>query len=90
MTIKFLPIVKTFLSEQENLGGKFEEQAPLTTEETGLQNESLIMMIGLCLTFAATVKCLNFGKREIFAEIYLKFKQRGQTLRVCCKNGAME
>ena len=35
-----------------------------------------------------TVKFLNFGKPEIFAVIYLKFKQRGQTLRVFCQNGA--
>ena len=25
---------------------------------------------------------------EIFAEIYLRFKQRGQTFRVFCQNGA--
>ena len=31
------------------------------------------------------VKFLNFGKPEIFAVIYLKFKQRGQTLRYCVK-----
>ena len=36
----------------------------------------------------ATVKFLNFGTAEIFAVIYLKFKQRGQTLRVFCQNGA--
>ena len=36
----------------------------------------------------ATVKFLNFGTPEIFAVIYLKFKQRGQTLRVFCQNGA--
>ena len=35
-----------------------------------------------------TVKFLNFGTPEIFAVIYLKFKQRGQTLRVFCQNGA--
>ena len=35
-----------------------------------------------------TVKFLNFGISEIFAVIYLKFKQRGQTLRVFCQNGA--
>ena len=34
-----------------------------------------------------TVKFLNFGTPEIFAVIYLKFKQRGQTLRVFCQNG---
>ena len=28
----------------------------------------------------STVKILNFGKPEIIAVIYLKFKQRGQTL----------
>ena len=32
-----------------------------------------------------TLKFLNFGTPEIFAEIYLKFKQRGQTLRYCVK-----
>ena len=32
--------------------------------------------------FVGTVKFLNFGTPEIFAVIYLKFKQRGQTLRV--------
>ena len=35
-----------------------------------------------------TVKFLNFGMPEIFAVIYLKFKQRGQTLRLFCQNGA--
>ena len=34
-----------------------------------------------------TVKFLNFVTPEIFAVIYLKFKQRGQTLRVFCQNG---
>ena len=33
-----------------------------------------------------TVKFLNFGMREIFVVIYLKFKQRG--LRVFCQNDA--
>ena len=28
-----------------------------------------------------TVKFLNFGTPEIFAVIYLKFKQRGKTLK---------
>ena len=36
----------------------------------------------------ATVKFLNFGRPEIFALIYIKFEQRGQTLRVFCQNGA--
>ena len=35
-----------------------------------------------------TIKFLNFGTPEIFAVIYLNYKQRGQTLRVFCKNGA--
>ena len=35
-----------------------------------------------------TVKFLNFRPQENFAVIYLKFKQRGQTLRVFCQNGA--
>ena len=35
-----------------------------------------------------TVKFLNFGTQDIFAVIYLKFKQRGKTLTVFCKNGA--
>ena len=35
-----------------------------------------------------TIKFLNFGTPEIFAVIYLKFKQTGQTLRVFCQNGA--
>ena len=35
-----------------------------------------------------TVKFLNFGMPEIFAVIYLKFKQRGSNLRVFCQNGA--
>ena len=38
--------------------------------------------------FAFTVKFLNFGMPEILAVIYLKFKQRGQTLWVFCQNGA--
>ena len=33
---------------------------------------------GTCVN---TVKFLNFGTPEIFAVIYLKFKQRGQTLK---------
>ena len=37
-----------------------------------------------------TIKFLNFGKPEIFAVICLKFKQRGQTLRIFCQNGANE
>ena len=44
---------------------------------------------GLCLFYQLhTVKFLNFGTPEYFAKIYLKFKQRGQTLRVFCQNGA--
>ena len=39
-------------------------------------------------TALCTVKFLNFGMPEIFAVIYLKFKQRGQTIRVFCQNGA--
>ena len=35
-----------------------------------------------------TVKFLNIGTPEIFAVIYLKLKQRGQTVRVFCQNGA--
>ena len=36
-----------------------------------------------------TVKFLNFGTPEIFAVIYLEFKQRGQTLiRVFHQKGA--
>ena len=35
-----------------------------------------------------TIKFLNFGTPEIVAVIYLKFKQRGQTLRVFGQNGA--
>ena len=35
-----------------------------------------------------TVQFLNFGTPEIFAVIYLKFKQRGQTLRVFCQKDA--
>ena len=38
-----------------------------------------------CLKSMITVKFLNFGMPEIFAVIYLKFKQRGQTLRYCVK-----
>ena len=34
------------------------------------------------------VKFLNFGTPEIFAVIYLKFKQRGQTLKGIFQNGA--
>ena len=37
-----------------------------------------------------TVKFLNFGTPEIFAVMYLKFKQRGQTLRYFVKNMQME
>ena len=40
------------------------------------------------LFFARTVKFLNFGTPEIFAVIYLKFKQIGQPLRVFGQNGA--
>ena len=34
------------------------------------------------------VKFLNFRTPEIFAVIYLKFKQRGKTVKVFCQNGA--
>ena len=40
------------------------------------------------LIFTLNVKFLNFGTPEIFAVIYLKFNQRGQTLRVFCLNAA--
>ena len=39
-------------------------------------------------TRGITVKFLNFGMPEIFAVIYLKSKQRDQTLGVFCQNGA--
>ena len=39
---------------------------------------------------ANTLKFLDFGTPEIFAVIYLKFKQRGTILRVFCQNGANE
>ena len=42
----------------------------------------------LCCGINITVKFLNFGMPENFAVIYLNFKQRGQTLRVYCQNGA--
>ena len=32
------------------------------------------------MVISGTVKILNFGTQEIFAVIYLKFKQKGQTL----------
>ena len=35
-----------------------------------------------------TEKFHNFGTPEIFAVNYLKFKQRGQTIKVFCPNGA--
>ena len=35
-----------------------------------------------------TVKILNFVTPEIFAVIYLKFKQRGKTLEYFFQNGA--
>ena len=44
--------------------------------------------IKILLVPKGTVKFLNFGMPEILAVIYLKFKQRGQTLRVFCQNGA--
>ena len=37
---------------------------------------------------SGTVKFQNFRTPDIFAVIYLKFKQRGQALRVFCQNGA--
>ena len=50
---------------------------------------NLIRQIKFDCTFVtmATVKFLNFGTPEIFAVIYLKFKQRGQTVygrNLCC------
>ena len=42
----------------------------------------------VCIISGNTVKFLNFGMPEIFAVIYLKYKQRGQNLRVFCQNGA--
>ena len=46
------------------------------------------MTLLMSTTVSITVKFLNIGTPEIFAVIYLKFKQRGQTLRVFCQNGA--
>ena len=37
-----------------------------------------------------TIKFLNFGTPEIFAVIYLKFKQRGQALGYSAKKMQME
>ena len=39
------------------------------------------------ITESNTIKFLNFGMTESFAIIYLKFKERSQTLRVFCQNG---
>ena len=41
-------------------------------------------------SFESTVKILNFGMSEIFAVIYLKIKQRGQTLGYLFKMVQME
>ena len=43
---------------------------------------------GKRLEFHCTVKFLNFRMPENFSVNYLKFKQRGQNLRVFCQNDA--
>ena len=40
------------------------------------------------IVLLSTIKFLNFGTLENFAVIFVKFKQRGQTLRVFCQCGA--
>ena len=44
--------------------------------------------VSIVLEEKSRVKFINFGTPEIFAVIYLKFKQRGQTLKGICQNGA--
>ena len=63
------------------------------TQKTGFLRTRLIFKwaaqpLRLARVWEFTVKFLNFGMPEILAVIYLKFKQRGQTLRVFCQNCA--
>ena len=56
-----------------------------------MQNVGFLMTrlkSGYLTSFELPVKFLNFVTPEIFAVIYLKFKQRGQPLRVFVQNGA--
>ena len=48
----------------------------------------VLKVVLVIIMYIYTVKFQNFGTPEIFAVIYLEFKQRGQTLRVFCQNGA--
>ena len=45
-------------------------------------SSQIVSGVGGMATLFLTVKFLNFGTPEKFAVIYLKFKQRGQSLRV--------
>ena len=50
--------------------------------------DNKISMALVLMIFMNTVKFLNFGMPENFAVIYLKFKQRGQTLGYFVKKNA--
>ena len=62
-------------------------RASSLSEEAFLEQDHLGQFSAPALIWC-TVKVLNFGTQEIFAVIYLEFKQRGQTFRVFCQNGA--
>ena len=47
--------------------------------------QMLCLAILFRIYVAITVKFLNFGTPEMFAVLYLKFKQRGQILRYSVK-----
>ena len=49
-----------------------------------------VSVVGHCYLNKPSVKFLNFGTPEIFAVIYLKFKQRGQTSGYFVKMMQME
>ena len=55
----------------------------LSADDTGRQKVNMTAQLSVLLLFlffiGFTVKFLNFRMLENFAEIYLKFKQRGQT-----------
>ena len=62
-----------------------EENIPTNYDE---HNESAVALS--CSTKLYTLKFLNFRTPENFAVIYLKFKQRGQTLGYLVKKMQME
>ena len=51
----------------------------LSADDTGRQKVNICSVVAFLFFIGFTVKFLNFRTLENFAEIYLKFRQRGQT-----------